>query len=93
VTINPSTASAPQPTGGSTTSPQYQNDGDSLSLTRTTSSVNLDGEPRMFPGVVSRSTRRSSMRSSTVDDGAYPGYRAGEDTEGVAEERDTDEEE
>jgi AMP deaminase len=93
VTVNPSTASAPQPTGASTTSPPHQNDGESLSLTRTTSSVNLDGEPRIFPGVVSRSTRRSSMRSSTVDDGAYPGYRAGGDTEDVAEERNVEDEE
>jgi AMP deaminase len=93
VTVNPSTVSASQPTGASTTSPQYQNDVDSLSLTRTTSSANLDGEPRIFPGVVSRSTRRSSMRSSTVEDGAYPGYRAGGDTGSVVEERDTDDEE
>jgi hypothetical protein len=33
------------------------------------------------------------MRSSTVDDGAYPGYRAGGDTEDVAEERNVEDEE
>jgi AMP deaminase len=92
VTVNPSNVSAPQPTGTLATSPPYQHDGESLSLTRTTSSVNLDGEPRIFPGVVSRSTRRSSVRGSTVEDGTYPGYRKGGDTGSVAEERDTDDE-
>jgi len=91
LTVNPSTVSAPQPQQ-STTSPQYQGDGEALGLTRTTSSVNLDGEPRIFPGVVSRSNRRSSMRSSAVEDGSYAGFRKG-DTGSVAEEVDTDDEE
>jgi AMP deaminase len=92
MTINQSTMSAPQPADASATGPQHQNDGESLGLTRTTSSVNLDGEPRIFPGVVSRSTRRSSMRSGAAEDGTYPGYRKG-DTGSVAEERDTEDEE
>jgi AMP deaminase len=95
MTINPSVVSAPQPQ--ITTNPQqqqyYQGDGDGLSLTRTTSSVNMDGEPRIFPGVVSRSTRRSSMRSGAVEDGSYVGYRKGGETGSVREEVDTDDEE
>ncbi|KAF2831548.1 AMP deaminase [Ophiobolus disseminans] len=86
VTINPSTMSAPQPQ-------QSQGDGEALGLTRTTSSATLDGEPRIFPGVVSRSTRRSSMRSSAVEDGSYVNYRKGGDTGSVAEEADTEDEE
>lgn len=90
MTINPSVVSAPQPQG----SAQWYQDGEALGLTRTTSSVNMDGEPRIFPGVVSnRSRRRSSMRSSAVEEGAYPGYRKGADTGSVAEEKDADEEE
>jgi AMP deaminase len=90
MTINPSVVSAPQPQG----SAQWHQDGEALGLTRTTSSVNMDGEPRIFPGVVSnRSRRRSSMRISAVDEGAYPGYRKGPDTGNVVKERDADEEE
>lgn len=96
MTINPSIISAPQPQTQTATSPQQQYYGDveGLSLTRTTSSVNMDGEPRIFPGVVTRSARRSSMRSGAVEDGAYAGYRkGGGDTESVKEEVDTDDEE
>jgi AMP deaminase len=92
MTIYQSTSAAPQAATTSVASVPYQNEGESLGLTRTTSSVNLDGEPRIFPGVVSRNTRRSSMRSGAVEDGTYPGYRQG-DTGSVAEERDTDDEE
>jgi AMP deaminase len=94
LTINPSTVSAHQHPGASTTSSQYQPEGDGLSLTRTQSSVTLDGEPRIFPGVVSKNARRSSIRSSTVEDGSYVGFRQRE-AEIVAEarERDTDDEE
>lgn len=92
MTINPSTVSVPQPL--SATSPpgqQWQSDGETLDLTRTTSSATLDGEPKIFPGVVSRSARRSSMRSGPVEEGAYAGYRAGEGSVAERDERDSDE--
>ncbi|KAH8732896.1 hypothetical protein GQ44DRAFT_9342 [Phaeosphaeriaceae sp. PMI808] len=94
MTINPSTVSAihsQQAAGASTTSPQWQADGEALSLTRSMSSITLDGEPKIFPGVVSRSTRRSSMRSSAVEDGTHSGYRKG--GSGSVVEKDTDAEE
>ena len=93
MTINPSTASVQQ---SSTMQPQqqfqqqqWQGDGETLGLTRTTSSATLDGEPRLFPGVVSgdRSRRRSSMRISAVEDGAYVGHRKGGGEGSVTEER------
>jgi AMP deaminase len=94
LTINPSIISAPQPPGASTTSSQYQPEGDGLSLTRTQSSVTLDGEPRIFPGVVSKNARRSSMRSSAVEDGSYVGFRQREAESVVeAKERDLEDEE
>jgi AMP deaminase len=71
---------------------QWQADEDAADLTRTASSVTLGDEPRIFPGVVSRSRRRSSMRSNAVEDGGYMGYRKGGDTGSVVEERDTDDE-
>jgi AMP deaminase len=96
VTINPSIVSAPLPSGGSGsgTQQQQQGDGSDLGLTRTRSSVALDGEPRMFPGIVSKNARRSSMRSTAVEDGSYAGFRNG-DAGSVAEaqEKDTDDEE
>lgn len=72
LTINPSNMSSAQLAEASTTSPQQQQfDGSDLGLTRTRSSVTLDGEPRIFPGIVSKnvSARRSSMRSSALEDG------------------------
>jgi AMP deaminase len=48
----------------------------------------------MFPGIVSKNARKSSMRSSAVEDGSYPGFRNGEDGVAEAEEqRETDDEE
>lgn len=88
LTINPSNMSTAQLGEGSTTSPQQQHfDGSDLGLTRTRSSVTLDGEPRIFPGIVSKnaSARRSSMRSSALDEGARKGTGSGsvkEDDEG-----------
>jgi AMP deaminase len=89
ITINPSIISAPQPSGASASG--HPGDGSDLSLTRTRSSVALDGEPRMFPGIVSKNARRSSMRSSAVEDGSYPGFRKG-DTGSVVEAGTDDEE-
>jgi AMP deaminase len=89
MTINPSVLPAPQP-GGSTASQQWQADEEAAGLTRTASNATLSDEPRIFPGVVSRSRRRSSMRSSVVEDGAYMGYRKSGDAGSVVEERDTD---
>ncbi|KAF1842657.1 AMP deaminase [Cucurbitaria berberidis CBS 394.84] len=102
MTINPSILSAPQPQqqpqqtpGASIATTQWPPDEQNLGLSRTTSTVTLDGEPRIFPGVVSRSRRRSSMRSSQVEDGEMTGARSGfrGDTRSVVEERDTDDEE
>lgn len=99
MTINPSTTSLSQPTAFSAVGNQQQvwhGDGEALDLTRTTSSATLDGEPKIFPGVVSgdRSRRKSSMRSSAVEDGSYPGYRkGGVDAGNMVEEKDTDDEE
>jgi AMP deaminase len=86
MTISPSVVSAPQPPVG----PQHVEQ--DLGLTRTSSSVNLDGEPRIFPGVVSR-RRRSSLRSSNVEDGeeAHSGLHRVH-TEPVVQEQDTDDE-
>jgi AMP deaminase len=54
----------------------------------------LDGEPRMFPGIVSKNARRSSMRSTAVEDGSYPGFRKGDaGSVAEAEERNMDDEE
>jgi AMP deaminase len=69
------TVNVPQP--ASPQQQQYFQEGEALGLTRTTSSVNMDGEPRIFPGVVSRSARRSSVMSRGVEDGAYVGFRKG----------------
>jgi AMP deaminase len=86
MTISPSVVSAPQPPV--TSQPAEQD----LGLTRTSSSVNLDGEPRIFPGVVSR-RRRSSLRGSNLEDGdgAHSGLHR-VDTAPVVEEQDTDDE-
>ncbi|KAF2850695.1 AMP deaminase [Plenodomus tracheiphilus IPT5] len=101
MTIQPPSISTsiPQPPQ----SPQYAGGGggedQNLGLSSTTSSVTLDGgEPRIFPGVVSRSRRRSSMRTSLAEEG---GGEGGHGRSGgvrltgsnVVEERDTDEEE
>ncbi|KAH7372364.1 hypothetical protein BKA66DRAFT_177870 [Pyrenochaeta sp. MPI-SDFR-AT-0127] len=102
MTINPGTVSMHQPqqtpgaSSASTQQPQWPLEEHNLGLSRTASSVALDGEPRIFPGVVSRSRRRSSMRGSQVEDGeatgTHSGFRKG-DTGSVAEEKDTDDEE
>lgn len=68
-------------------------DGD---LKRSMSSVTLDGEPRLFPGIVSSRSRRRSTKTSQADEGdvtrsRLKRYPTGE-TESVTE-RDTDDEE
>ena len=63
-------------------------------LIRSTSSITLDGEPRLFPGIVSRNRRRST-RTSQVEEGVGSvgsGFRRGDTTGSVVEERDTDDE-
>lgn len=91
MTIHASTVSAAQP-------PQSPPEDQGASLTRTTSSVTLDGEPRIFPGVVSRGRRRSSMRTGQQEEsdgvaaGTHSGFKKGEVDDAVAE-RDTDDEE
>lgn len=94
--MNPGGGAPPQPSGGAGTSQagsQQPFPAADEMLHRTTSTVTLEGmEPRMFPGVVSR-RRRSSMRSSTMEDGepAHSGFRRG-DAGSVVEEKDTDDE-
>jgi AMP deaminase len=75
MTINPSLSGAPQAEAG-----------EDLGLTRSHSSVTLDGEPKIFPGVVSR-RRRSSLRGSNLEDGDghHSGYH-GADAGSVVEE-------
>jgi AMP deaminase len=65
-------------------------------LRRSTSSVTLDGEPRLFPGIVSSRSRRRSTKTNQAEDGdptssRLKRYPTGE-TESVMEERDTDDE-
>jgi AMP deaminase len=76
MTINPSTSGAPPAAGAD----------EDLGLTRSHSSVTLDGEPKIFPGVVSR-RRRSSLRGSNLEEGEglHSGYH-GADAESVVEE-------
>ena len=62
LTINPSTMSVAQP-------PENSEEPDQQGLTRSTSSVTLDGEPRLFPGLVSSRSRRRSGRTSLVEEG------------------------
>ncbi|KAF1833056.1 AMP deaminase [Decorospora gaudefroyi] len=93
-TINPSTVSAAQPMD---TISQYAiTEEPEQDLTRSASTLTLDGEPRLFPGLVSSRSRRRSTRISQVEDGegstTRSGYRRA-DTEHVVEERDTDDEE
>jgi AMP deaminase len=91
MTINPSTVSVAQPPESPS---QYVPDEQDQGLTRSTSTVALDGEPKLFPGIVSRNRRRST-RTSQVEDGEGIGVRAGfrkADTGSVVEERDTDDE-
>lgn len=75
MTINPSVSGAPP-----------AETGEDLGLTRSHSSVTLDGEPKIFPGVVSR-RRRSSLRGSNLEDGEglHSGYH-GADAGSVVEE-------
>lgn len=44
----------------------------------------LDGEPRMFPGIVSKNARRSSVRIGAVDEGR--GRAVQEEGEGASDE-------
>lgn len=86
MTVNPNILTSPQPIGAGQQWPQEDL---SLGLTRTTSSLTLDGEPRIFPGVVSRSARRSSLRGGQLEDlyeaSGHSGFRRG-DTGSVTEE-------
>ncbi|KAI4701323.1 putative zinc finger protein [Alternaria sp. BMP 2799] len=86
MTVNPSTISVAQPT-----EPEEPDQG----LTRSTSTITLDGEPRLFPGIVSSRSRRRSTRTSQAEDGDMTSsrlrFRTG-DQESVVEERDTDDE-
>jgi AMP deaminase len=92
ITVNPSTLSVVQPTESPS---QYVPEEPDLGLTRSTSTVTLDGEPRLFPGIVSSRNRRKSTRTSQAEDGdmtnARSRLRSG-DQESVVEEKDTDEE-
>jgi AMP deaminase len=86
VTINPSMAQSTE------LAPEEQEQG----LTRSTSSVAVDGEPRLFPGIVSKNRTRSTRTSQVEEVGAGSvgsGFRRGDTTESVVEERDTDDEE
>lgn len=76
---------------------QYPLDEPDTDLKRSMSSVTLDGEPRLFPGIVSSRSRRRSNKTSQAEDGEATSsrlkrYPTGE-TESVVEERDTDDEE
>jgi len=86
MTVNPSTMSVAQPT-----EPEEPDQG----LTRSTSTITLDGEPRLFPGIVSSRSRRRSTRTSQAEDSDMTNsrlrFRTG-DQESVVEERDTDDE-
>ncbi|KAJ4288022.1 AMP deaminase [Kalmusia sp. IMI 367209] len=104
--MNAGSGAPAQPTGApSQTSGMMSPDDSTGGLQRTQSVVTIDGaEPKIFPGVVS-SRRRSSIRSSAVEDGdasvqavpimaqTGPG-RSGfmRDAESVVEEQDTDDE-
>ncbi|KNG46458.1 amp deaminase 3 [Stemphylium lycopersici] len=88
ITINPSALSVAQPSE-SLEEPD-------TGLKRSTSTVTLDGEPRLFPGVVSSRSRRRSTRTSQAEDGDMTSSRLRfqkGDTESMMEERDTDDEE
>lgn len=74
MTINPGMVPAPQIQQSPS---QFIPDDQLLGLSRTTSSVTLDSEPRIFPGVVSGSRRRSSMRNSQVEDVDMANARSG----------------
>ncbi|KAF2739134.1 AMP deaminase [Polyplosphaeria fusca] len=98
--LNPGSAAPPQPQGAglSTTSTQAfpsmstvtspDESMQNLSLQRTTSSAGLtmEGvEPKIFPGVMSR-RRRSSLRSSNMEDGEGPplNVKAADESPGAA---------
>ena len=82
MTVNPNTVTSPQPLGSAGPSATWPVDEPTMGISRTTSSVTLDGEPKIFPGVVSRSARRSSLRSGQLDDlaemSAHSGHRKGD---------------
>ncbi|KAF1951894.1 AMP deaminase [Byssothecium circinans] len=95
-----------QPLNNTTPQQQARSPEEPLGLTRTASIATMEGmEPRMFPGVMSR-RRRSSLRSTAVEDGdsgSVPvggptgigprGFRKGEHGQVVEEqEQDTDDE-
>ncbi|KAF2270354.1 AMP deaminase [Lojkania enalia] len=113
--LNPGATVPPQPTSvgltharaTSQTFPNFSSAPaeEGLTLTRSGSGAPLDAnEPRMFPGVVSR-RRRSSLRSSVVEEGepsnafvgnareeGHSGFRRPEGSSAVREEIDTDDE-
>ncbi|KAK1911919.1 putative zinc finger protein [Pyrenophora teres f. teres] len=68
ITINPSTMSVAQPPQSLDTQAQGHDDPEQ-GLRRSTSSVTLDGEPRLFPGLVSSRSRRRSGRTSQAEEG------------------------
>jgi AMP deaminase len=83
VTINPSMAQ----------STEFFVPEEEQGLTRSTSSVAMDGEPRLFPGIVSRNRRRSTKVEESEGSGSVKmGFRRGDTSGSVVEERDTDEE-
>ncbi|KAI1542956.1 Add Adenosine deaminase [Pyrenophora tritici-repentis] len=75
ITINPSTM-APPPQQSMDTQTQGHEDPEQ-GLVRSTSSVTLDGEPRLFPGLVSSRSRRRSGRTSQVEEGGGVGVGGG----------------
>jgi AMP deaminase len=46
----------------------------------------------MFPGIVSKNARRSSVRRSEVEDGMFVGFRKGVEGDEEGKERDVEEE-
>ncbi|KAF1969006.1 AMP deaminase [Bimuria novae-zelandiae CBS 107.79] len=97
--MTPGSSAPPQPTGAAAAVPTSATlPGDDVSDLRRSQSVVIDGaEPRLFPGVVSRSRRRSSIRNSDVsaDAGVAAGGTLGRvvfKEASVVEEPDTDEE-
>lgn len=94
MTMNANAVSGvPQPVEGGG---QHALDEPDADLKRSMSSVTLDGEPRLFPGIVSSRSRRRSTKTNQAEDGEATSSRlkrfpTGE-TESVVEERNMDEE-
>ncbi|RMZ66976.1 AMP deaminase [Pyrenophora seminiperda CCB06] len=66
ITVNPASMSVAQPQAPQPVDDEQLDTG----LVRSTSSVTLDGEPRLFPGIVSSRSRRRSARMDLVEEGA-----------------------